>query len=255
MRDNGPVYILENNELRIQNWNFDAWGGAFGSDVPFNLDNLVPDEVGRILDMPVDYVDIVHERGNLEFNGLDTVILNWSTLGDPGRNISYDKMQAEHDLKKYFGISNVIFIEGIPDGDLTKGHIDGIARFIETRTVVVVQCTSNSLCQPNSKDAKIYDNAAKIIEEAGFNVIREPIEGFVQYNNQKFDTNYMNWLVGNGFVIAPGFGNLITDAKAKSRIETYFPNRDVYIIEMLSSWAAGGGVHCHTNDQPAFSFQ
>jgi len=22
---------------------------------------------------------------------------------------------------------------------------------------------------------------------------------------------------------------------------------------MLSSWAAGGGVHCHTNDQPAFS--
>jgi hypothetical protein len=21
---------------------------------------------------------------------------------------------------------------------------------------------------------------------------------------------------------------------------------------MLSSWAAGGGVHCHTNDQPAF---
>ena len=60
MRDNGPVYILENNELRIQNWNFDAWGGAFGSDVPFNLDNLVPDEVGRILDMPVDYVDIAH---------------------------------------------------------------------------------------------------------------------------------------------------------------------------------------------------
>jgi agmatine deiminase len=255
MRDNGPVYILEDNELRIQNWNFDAWGGAFGSDVPFNLDNLVPNEVGKILDMPVDHVDIVHERGNLEFNGLDTVILNWSTLGDPRRNINYDKSQAEYDLKKYFGVSNVIFIEGIPHGDLTKGHIDGIARFIETRTVVVVQCTSNSLCQPNSKDAKIYDNAAKIIEEAGFNIIREPIEGFVQYNNQKFDTNYMNWLVGNGFVIAPGFGNPITDANAKSRIETYFPNRDVYIIEMLSSWAAGGGVHCHTNDQPAFSFE
>ncbi len=251
MRDNGPVYILENNELRIQNWNFDAWGGAFGSDVPFNLDNLVPNEVGRILDMPVDQVDIVHERGNLEFNGLDTVILNWSTLGDPSRNINYDKSQAEHDLKKHFGVSNVVFIEGVPDGDLTKGHIDGIARFIERRTVVVVQCTPTSLCQPNSKDAKIYDNAANIIEEAGFNVIREPIEGFAQYNNHKFDTNYMNWLVGNGFVIAPGFGNSITDANAKSRIETYFPNRDVYIIEMLSSWAAGGGVHCHTNEQPA----
>ena len=253
MRDNGPVYVLNDNGLRIQNWNFNAWGGAFGSDISFNLDNEVPDKVGAILNMPVDNIDIVHERGNLEFNGLDTVILNWSTIGDPSRNLNYNKKQAELDLKKHFGVTNVIFIEGIPDGDLTKGHIDGIARFIKLRTVVVVQCTTKSLCLPDSKDAEIYDNAAKIIKEAGFNVIREPIEGFVKYNSQMFDTNYMNWLVGNGFVIVPGFGNLETDVPAKSRIESYFPNRDVHLIEMLSSWAAGGGVHCHTNDQPAFS--
>ena len=253
MRDNGPVYVLNDNGLRIQNWNFNAWGGAFGSDISFNLDNEVPDKVGAILNMPVDNIDIVHERGNLEFNGLDTVILNWSTIGDPSRNLNYNKKQAELDLKKHFGVTNVIFIEGIPDGDLTKGHIDGIARFINLRTVVVVQCTTKSLCLPDSKDAEIYDNAAKIIKEAGFNVIREPIEGFVKYNSQTFDTNYMNWLVGNGFVIVPGFGNPETDIPAKSRIESYFPNRDVHLIEMLSSWAAGGGVHCHTNDQPAFS--
>jgi agmatine deiminase len=251
MRDNGPIYVLEDNELRIQNWDFNAWGGAFGSDIPFSLDNMVPDKVGAILDMPVDHINIVHERGNLEFNGLDTVITNWSTIGDPSRNLNYNKQQAESDLKKYFGVTNVIFIEGIPDGDLTKGHIDGIARFIGVGTVVVVQCTSRSLCRPDSKDAEIYDNAAKVIEKAGLNVIREPIEGFVKYNDQKFDTNYMNWLVGNGFVIVPGFGNPETDISAKSRIENYFPNRDVYLIEMLSSWAAGGGVHCHTNDQPA----
>ena len=253
MRDNGPVYVLNDNGLRIQNWNFNAWGGAFGSDISFNLDNEVPNKVGAILNMPVDNIDIVHERGNLEFNGLDTVILNWSTIGDPSRNLNYNKKQAELDLKKHFGVTNVIFIEGIPDGDLTKGHIDGIARFINLRTVVVVQCTTKSLCLPDSKDAEIYDNAAKIIKEAGFNVIREPIEGFVKYNSQMFDTNYMNWLVGNGFVIVPGFGNPETDVPAKSRIESYFPNRDVHLIEMLSSWAAGGGVHCHTNDQPAFS--
>ena len=253
MRDNGPVYVLNDGEFRIQNWNFDAWGGAFGSDIPFNKDNAIPYKVGAILDMPVDRVNIVHERGNLEFNGSDTVILNWSTISDPNRNKNYTKQQAEIDLKKHFGVTNVIFIEGVPDGDLTKGHVDGIARFIEPRTVVVVQCTSQSLCQPTSADANIYDQAAKIIENAGFNVIREPIEGFVKYNGQTFDTNYMNWLVGNGFVIVPGFGNPDTDNLAKSRIEKYFPNRDVHIIEMLSSWAAGGGIHCHTNDQPAYS--
>ena len=253
MRDNGPVYILDKNELRIQNWGFNAWGGAFGLDIPFDLDNAVPKRVGKILNMPVDHIDIVHERGNLEFNGSDTVILNWSTIGDPNRNLNYNKKQAEHDLKKNFGVTKVIFIEGIPDGDLTKGHIDGIARFIDARTVVVVQCTSHSSCRTDSKDAKIYDKAARKIEAAGFNVIREPIEGFVKYKSKIFDTNYMNWLVGNGFVIIPGFGNLQTDAQAKKRLKSYFPNRDVYLIEMLSSWAAGGGVHCHTNDQPALS--
>ena len=253
MRDNGPVYVLNDRELRIQNWTFNAWGGAFGSDIPFNLDNMVPEKVGAILNIPVDHIDIVHERGNLEFNGTDTVILNWSTIGDPSRNLNYNKQQAERDLKQYFGVANVIFIEGIPDGDLTKGHIDGIARFIGAKTVVVVQCTAQSICQPDSKDGKLYDKAAKTIREAGFNVIREPIEGFVSHNGKKFDTNYMNWLVGNGFVIVSSFGNPETDFSAKLRIERYFPNRDVYLIEMLSSWAAGGGVHCHTNDQPALS--
>ena len=253
MRDNGPVYVVNGNELRIQNWNFNAWGGAFGSDIPFISDNTVPVKIGTILDLPIDHIDIVHERGNLEFNGVDTVILNWSTIGDPNRNLNYNKQQAERDLKKYFGVTKVIFIEGIPNGDLTKGHIDGIARFIGPRSVVVVKCTSESLCRRQSKDAEIYNQAAKIIEEAGFNVIREPIEGFVEHNDQMFDTNYMNWLVGNGFVIVPGFGNLETDTRAKARIKSYFPDRDVYLIEILSSWAAGGGVHCHTSDQPAIS--
>ena len=253
MRDNGPVYVVNENKLRIQNWEFNAWGGAFGSNVPFNYDNKVPVKIGTILDLPVDYVNIVHERGNLEFNGVDAVIVNWSTIGDPNRNLKYNKQQAERDLEKHFGVNKVIFIEGIPNGDLTKGHIDGIARFIGPKSVVVVQCTSKSLCRPDSKDAEIYNQAAKIIGKAGFNVIREPIEGFVKHNDQMFDTNYMNWLVGNGFVIVPGFGNLETDTLAKARIESYFPDRDVYLVEMLSSWAAGGGVHCHTNDQPAVS--
>ena len=95
----------------------------------------------------------------------------------------YNKKQAKRDLKTHFGVNKVIFIEGVPDGDLTKGHIDGIARFIGLKTVVVIQCTTHSLCQPGSKDAEIYDNVAKIIEEAGFSVIRESIEGFVKHQD------------------------------------------------------------------------
>jgi len=252
MRDNGPVYLVENGELRIQNWEFNAWGGAFGSDIPYQRDNRVPALLGERLGIPVDLVDVVHERGNLEFNGVDSVLLNWSTLGDPDRNPGYTRAQAERDLKKYFGVSRVVMVEGIPEGDLTRGHIDGFARFIDVETVVVSQCTSGSQCTPGDKaTGSVYDEAAETIAAAGFNVVRDPILGQVRYRDKVFDTNYLNWLVGNGFVIAVGFGDADIDNAAKRRIESYFPERDVYIIEMLASWYEGGGVHCHTNDQPA----
>ena len=252
MRDNGPVYVVEAGELRIQDWGFDAWGGAFGSHIPYDQDNRVPSRIGELLGIPVDVVDIVHERGNLEFNGVDTVLLNWSTIGDPARNPGYTREQAEKDLRKHFGVSRVVMVEGYAEGELTRGHIDGFARFISADTVVVSQCTSDSQCQPDDGDAgTLYDNAAATIAAAGFDVIRDPILGQVRYRDQVFDTNYLNWLVGNGFVITVGFGNEVTDAAAKQRIEGYFPGRDVYVIQMLASWYDGGGVHCHTNDQPA----
>ncbi len=254
MRDNGPVYVVQDGEMRIQNWQFDAWGGGFGTNIPYSKDNNVPIAVANYLNMPVDNIDIVHERGNLEFNGVDTVILNWSTLGDPNRNPNYSKTQATADIKEHFGVSKVVMIDGIPEGDLTRGHIDGIARFINTNTVVVPECTSASKCKPgDGKDDQIYKNAASTIADAGFTVIREPLEGIASYNGRSFDIDYMNWIVGNGFVIAVGFDNPVTDAAAKDRIQSYYPTRDVHIIEMLASWEAGGGAHCHTNDQPAAS--
>ena len=254
MRDNGPIFIVDKGEMRVQDWEFDAWGGAFGADIHYGLDNKVPQAVGAYLGLPVDQIDIVHERGNLEFNGVDTVMLNWSTIGDEQRNSGYTKAQAEADLKQYFGVSKVVFIEGYSKNDKTKGHIDGIARFINANTVVVVQCTSGSKCKPNDgAKGAVYEAAAETIKAAGFSVIREPIEGIANFHGKTFDTNYMNWIVGNGFVIAVGFDNPKTDAAAKSRLTSYFPGRDVYVIEMLSAWAAGGGAHCHTNDQPAAS--
>ena len=53
MRDNGPVFVEDDGEIRVQNWQFDAWGGRFGSDVPYELDNLVPQRVAAYLGMPL----------------------------------------------------------------------------------------------------------------------------------------------------------------------------------------------------------
>ena len=114
------------------------------------------------------------------------------------------------------------------------------------------QPSSDSVCRPgDNSTGSVYDTAAATIEAAGFKVIRDPILGQASYRDAVFDTNYLNWLVGNGFVVAVGFGDEDIDAAARERISQYFPGRDVHIVEMLASWYHGGGVHCHTNDQPA----
>ena len=47
MRDNGPVYVVQDGQMRIQDWEFDAWGGAFGN-FPYANDNAVPVQVGSV---------------------------------------------------------------------------------------------------------------------------------------------------------------------------------------------------------------
>lgn len=251
MRDNGPRYVVEDGALRIQDWGFDAWGGAFGKDVTYAADDAVPPAVGALLDLPVDDVALVHERGDLEFNGVDTVILNWSVIGDPHRNPGLTKDAAIAAMKANFGVTRVVMIEGTPEGDLTGGHVDGIARFLDASRVVVADCSAASACQPDGPDDQVYDAAAARLADAGLDVIRWPFAGTVTYRGVPFDTDYMNWLVGNDFVITVGFANPTTDDAAKAQLESWFPGRQVYIVEALASWYAGGGVHCHTNDQPA----
>ena len=253
MRDNGPVYVVQDGEMRIQDWEFDAWGGAFGS-FPHADDDAVPTAVGALLGMPVDSVAIVHERGNLEFNGVDTVMLNWNVIGNPNRGNGYaNKAEAEVDLENWFGVTKVVWADGPISGDLTGGHIDGIARFIDADTAVVGNCTVNGHCQPGDADDQVYDGTAANLEAAGFEVIRMDFEAEISHGGFSFDADYMNWGVGNGWVILVGFDNPATDAAAKALLESWYPNRDVYVIEMLDSWIEGGGVHCHTNDQPAAS--
>ena len=252
MRDNGPVYVVRDGELRIQDWGFDAWGGAFGNNIPYAQDDDVPIEVGSVLGMPVDPVSIVHERGDLEFNGVDTVILNWNVIGNPNRGNGYaNKAAAEIDIKQLFGVAKVIWADGPISGDDTGGHIDGIARFIDPDRVVVGDCTASGQCQPGDSDDQVYDGTAAELAAAGFEVIRMGFDAAISYGGHTFDTDYMNWGVGNGWVILVGFDNPATDDAAKAQLEEWFPTRDVYVIEMLESWIAGGGVHCHTNDQPA----
>ena len=107
-----------------------------------------------------------------------------------------------------------------------------------------LDCVGNSQCRaPSDPTHAIFDAAAETIEAAGFTVIREPIEGTRDYKGHIFDTNYMNWLVGNGFVITVGFDNPETDEAAKVRLERYFSGPG-HLCDRGSRFVGSRGVVC-----------
>jgi len=244
LRDNGPVYVLRGDEVVVQDWGFDAWGGNFGAAIPYAEDNLVPRAITGLLGLGCeDRASYVLERGNLEVNGVDTAILGWDCQHD--RNPTWSRVASEELLQEALGVSRVLWVEGHDPEDLTTGHIDGIVRFVDEDTVAVAQWLVDD------PSAQTTEDAARLIAAAGFEVVRFPVPGYVSYGGQELPAMYMNWLVGNGFVLGMAFGEADWDAAARRKLEELYPEREVVLIDAMDLWLNGGGVHCVTNDQPA----
>ena len=232
MRDNGPIWVEVNGALTVLDFGFDAWGGNFGEDIPYAHDDVVPAFVAETTGAPwEDHGGYVLERGNLEVNGAGVALLNWDCQAD--RNPGLDQAEHEAILKAALGLSQILWAYGHDPADGTTGHIDGYARFLDADTVAIGE---------TSWGKETEDALAEACEAAGLEVVRVPAPG---------ETDYMNWLVGDGFVVGMAFGDAEADANAGAILSDHLPDRDLHMIDATSLWAAGGGVHCVTNDQPA----
>jgi len=185
-----------------------------------------------IVELPCVSDELIVERGNLEFNGAGALIASWPCQND--RNPGVSQAEMEIMFEQAFGVTEVVWLLSNPPGDLTTGHVDGIARYVDQ----------------GDPDAWIYEEAATIIQTAGFEVERIDIPGTVDYMGSPMAAIYVNWLVVNEAVIATGFGVPAWDAAAQARIEEFFPGRAIHVVETLELWYWGGGTHCVTNDQP-----
>lgn len=245
MRDNGAIWVEQSDsngvkKMAIQDWGFDGWGGDGG---PSRKDDAVPRLVAKIEGVAVETIPVFLEKGTLEFNGKDTVITSWPVLHD--RNPAMTRAQLEVTLKQKFGVTKVVWLEAKPAGDITDGHVDGIARFINPTTVVVSRYLDKT-----DPDYAAFEQSAAIIQKAGFKVVRLDIPGNITYRGELLPANYTNFLVANGAIIASSYGNATFDANARKQLQAMFPGREVILTDTRELWYNGGAVHCVTNDQP-----
>ncbi len=255
-RDNGPIYVLnDNDENVILDWTFNGWGGK----VPKNYyqdDDKVPSVIGNSLGTPVVKMPMVLEGGSVEVNGKGTLMATKSSVINENRNPDMTQKQIEELFVTNFGVSNFLWLEGAeyedPDigGDITDGHVDGLARFMDDTTVLYSWCVEDEtdpwFTRIIKKNREILENS---VSESGKKWRMVPI---LETANPvgEYPAPYLNFLITNKVILFPIFGDPNDDAAVKT-VQDLFPNRTVAPINCVELYKCGGGmIHCVTMQEP-----
>lgn len=254
IRDYGPNFVVDDNgAIAFNDWIFNAWGNKYET---LKQDDRVPRLLEPVLNLRRFAPGIVLEGGAIDVNGAGCVLTTEQCLLNPNRNPQLSREQIEHYLKQYLGITKVLWLgEGIV-GDDTDGHIDDIARFVSSNTIVCV-------VEEDPQDANyelLQDNLARLksmIDADGrpFQIVGLPMPGVVggtstdTRNLDRLPASYANFYIANNVVLAPVFGHA-NDARAVETLQRVFPTRRVVPINCEPLVWGMGTIHCVTQQQP-----
>ena len=253
-RDHGPAFVVRRRRGAIQaavvDWGYNAWGGKYP---PYDADDAVPTRVAEALGLPVFYPGIVMEGGAVDVNGAGTVMTTTSCLLNKNRNPRLSKSQIERYLKNYYGQRHVIWLGDGIEGDDTDGHIDDLARFVDSRTIVIG--IERNPRDPNYK--VLLENRRRLDrlrDQDGrpFNIVELPMPRPVVYMKQRLPATYMNFYFVNRALLVPTFGDARTDTAAIATLQRLLPARNVVGVDCRALIWGLGAMHCLTQQQPRF---
>lgn len=169
----------------------------------------------------------------------------------------------------------------------TGGHLDEFCRFASPNRIVLAQVTDDEAATDPIAAVNYarLEEAYRILSEQSdtegkpFEIVRIPTPG-IEYKLIQPDepmytfladlhypdsvmpfphgqpvyvvrsSSYANYLVTNGLVIAPKYGDQDKDDMAQDALKAAFPARDVVQMDPSALNYAGGGIHCVTQQQP-----
>ncbi|WP_439864980.1 agmatine deiminase family protein [Pseudomonas antarctica] len=253
IRDTGANFVIDGSGgVAAVGFNFNGWGDKQQHADDAQLAALIAAHTGtRHLRSK-----LVGEGGAIEVDGRGTGIMTESSWINRNRNPGWSKAEVEAELKECLGLRKIIWLPGIKGKDITDAHVDFYARFVSPGVVV-----ANLDTDPASYDHKVTLAHLEILKHATdadgrplqVHTLSPPLNprnSKFNEGNQEFAAGYINYLVINGAVIAPEFGDPVADRKALDLLTRLYPNRTVVQLNIDAIAAGGGGIHCVTHHQP-----
>jgi agmatine deiminase len=251
VRDNGPIYVKDSTgKLTILDWGFNGWGNK----TAFTNCNAIPAKIAA--DQGITKIDlnnlITLEGGAFEIDGNGTFLATKSAILNNNRNQGMTQAAAETILKKYLGVTNFIWLDGIAGLEITDMHIDGFARFANQTTIVtmaqsdllnwdVTQLDIDRLYASKNKNGNTYTFAKLPLTK------NDVVTTYA--SNLGYKGSYVNYYIANKKILVPNY-NDPNDAVANSIIQNLYPGKTVVGIDVRNLYANGGMIHCVTQQQP-----
>lgn len=266
MRDVGPSFVVNvAGELRGVQWRFNAWGAIYQD---FRRDEVVAQKVLEVTDCERYLAPFINEGGAIHVDGQGTVMVTEQCLLNPNRNPSLNRSQIESLLRRYLGVSCIIWLgEGVVN-DETSGHIDNLACFVRPGEVCLTW--SDAARDPQSRVSRqAWERLMEARDARGRRLIvhklpspgplymtrREAagIDGHLGIRSlragHRLAASYVNYYMANGAVVWPLLDPR-TDHQARRALRQIFPRRRLVGVPAREILLGGGNIHCITQQQP-----
>jgi len=240
MRDIGPTFVRDADELVALDWTFNSWGGKYP---PWERDDAVASAVAALAGTRCLRPELVLEGGSLEVDGRGTLLATRSSLLDPKRNAALGQAELERTLGMLLGVQHVIWLEAQLAGDDTDAHIDNIARFVAPNRVAYAH-------DPALAGVEHSLRAARDAHGQTLDLVPLPMPPRIETDDGPLPASYANFYIANRIVCVPQFEEA-TDREALSILSELFPDRDVLGIPSRSLVRGLGSLHCLTQQQPS----
>lgn len=254
MRDTGPSFLRHpaSGALAGIDWRFNCWGGYTPK---YQQDAQTAVRVLDRLDLPAYHSSLTLEGGAFHVDGDGTLMTTGSVVLNPNRNWGIDRNEAEVELCRATGAQQVVWLPGDPDGitgDMTDGHVDGIACFIEPGVVLFELDRSAppeiaALERENRRALELASDArGRKLEIVDLVSEHEGIGA----DQALFCRSYINFYLPNGGLVMPVYG-VPGDDGVRAALRDVYPGREIVTVDINAIAPGGGGIHCVTQQQPA----
>ena len=254
-RDYGPIIVMgPDGTHMLQDFIFNGWGMKFAAD----KDNRVAQRLHSSTLITGWYhgpATMVLEGGSIESDGKGTILTTEHCLLAPNRNDALDQYDIETALLENLGAKKILWLKhGQLAGDDTDGHIDTLARILPPGDIIAYTGCDNPDDEHFAELEAMRDELASFTNALGapFHLVELPLPDpiYDPEDGTRLPATYANFLIINGAVIMPTYGQPKKDALAAMILESAMPEYEIVPVDCRSLIRQHGSLHCATMQLP-----